>query len=124
MKNRLWPVLIAGALAAAQARPVNKGTSATESPRSFREKARLELDDLDRKIDALEADAVREGALVRRRLNADVRVLRADEKDAARALDKLSAAGASAGRDARERVEKSLRRLRKAYDKAIGEPKR
>jgi len=128
MKTIIGAALLVAAVAwTARARPAAEpggGTAKTSVEESTRAKARRELDELGKKIDALEADARREGALVRERLQADVKALRADERDARRELAKLEASGAAARKDLTDRVERAMRKLREAYRKAIGEPKK
>lgn len=112
--NTVSRLLLAASLAA--------GASAAPAAKTP-EKTRIhqELDALGAKIDALAERARRESAGTRAKLDEKVKALRADKSDADRALDKLEAAGASAGEDLRAAFQSAYRKLKNGYRDAVRE---
>lgn len=114
--NTIAMALLAAALAAA---PAAAATAAKKTPEKT--KIHRELDALGAKIDAFEARARRESAQTRARIDERVRSLRSDKTDADRALDKLEAAGASAGKDLKTAFQSAFKKLKDGYRDAARE---
>jgi len=82
-------------------------------------KAHQELDELGAKIDAFAARAQSESEETRARLQKRVDEMRAQQKQADASLQKLEAAGASAGKDLRTAFQSAYKKLKDGYRDAM-----
>jgi len=119
--NAIAKVLLAAVLAAVLAAGAASPALAAGTKTPEKTKIHRELDALGAKIDAFEARARRESAQTRARVDARVKSLRSDKTDADRALDKLEAAGASAGKDLKAAFQSAFKKLKDGYRDASRE---
>lgn len=118
MKRLILAVSMAFAFAAAAPLRAAEGSKIAETKAEYVKKAKIELDELGAKIDALELKAKEAGASAKADMKRKLKALKARRKTAQKDFAKLKRASGKAWSELKAGVDKGIEELKTAYAEA------